>query len=482
MIEQLRQMSIRPEIRLRLWGDLALFALLAMESFWITDWYDALAQPKASWIGVDLFVGGLLILSHVLARGCAHLNLPQRSRRAIFGGWMLLAALVSFPVILFNGEGLTLLEMGERVVTSFTRLDSNLGEFWNLLFLIFVVYRGIQLAREPLLVDMTQASFQLGMFLLLLYGLIYSWDKPGQALLTTYGFLFMAVAAMSATRISTLSEMRGGRLPPLQSPWLLGILAIAGLVVGIAVTLGWFATNIAADVVAIVYTIIAAIAIIIGLIVLSPLILLILSMGTPLRNLIDAIFQFGALGSVRKFISDMAEKIGVTPEWITNVARTWQPTLLIGILLGALALVWIAVVWKPWQRRWVREETASTLPLRAALRFPKLLLGRLSGKLSSGGRMLAAARIRWVYAQLMELCTRLGKPRRPSITPLEYLPTAQTLFPGEDITLNTITQAYLKVRYGELPETYEEVQGVLLAWEKLKAQGKQTLLMRKKNK
>ena len=89
--------------------------------------------------------------------------------------------------------------------------------------------------------------------------------------------------------------------------------------------------------------------------------------------------------------------------------------------------------------------------------------------------MLAAARIRWVYAQLMILCSRLGKPRPAAATPLEFLPTLQALFPEQDTTLQAITQAYLKVRYGELPETYEEVQAVLMGWDQLKAESKPLL-------
>ena len=130
----------------------------------------------------------------------------------------------------------------------------------------------------------------------------------------------------------------------------------------------------------------------------------------------------------------------------------------------------------------VEEEVATNLPLRAALRFPRLFLRRFSGRLTSGGRLLAAARIRWAYAQLLGLCARLGKPRHASATPLEYLPLIQPLFSGEESTLETITQAYLKVRYGELPETYEEVQAVLLGWDRLQVQGKLLLKNQKKIK
>ena len=43
------------------------------------------------------------------------------------------------------------------------------------------------------------------------------------------------------------------------------------------------------------------------------------------------------------------------------------------------------------------------------------------------------------------------------------------IFPGGENDLTVLTRAYLSVRYGELPETTEEVTTVANAWERLKA-------------
>ncbi len=73
-------------------------------------------------------------------------------------------------------------------------------------------------------------------------------------------------------------------------------------------------------------------------------------------------------------------------------------------------------------------------------------------KLNQARRLLAAARIRRIYASLLILSTRLDHPRLASQTPLEFLPHLESLFPGLSRELGTITNAYLLVRYGELPE------------------------------
>jgi hypothetical protein len=83
-------------------------------------------------------------------------------------------------------------------------------------------------------------------------------------------------------------------------------------------------------------------------------------------------------------------------------------------------------------------------------------------------RQLAAARIRRIYQELMDLSDQHNTPRPVSLTPLEFLPEMADVFPssGEDLAL--ITQAYLRVRYGEYPEDREEVDAVEAAWSRVK--------------
>jgi hypothetical protein len=87
-------------------------------------------------------------------------------------------------------------------------------------------------------------------------------------------------------------------------------------------------------------------------------------------------------------------------------------------------------------------------------------------------RMVAAARIRRIYAHLMDLSAKLDQPRPSSKTPLEFLPNLEGLFPTLLIELEIITNAYLCVRYGELPETHQEVEEVEASWKRVRSFGK----------
>ena len=89
-------------------------------------------------------------------------------------------------------------------------------------------------------------------------------------------------------------------------------------------------------------------------------------------------------------------------------------------------------------------------------------------------------RIRRIYAELMDLSESLGVKRAPAETPLEFLPALAELFPGLESELHTITEAYLRVRYGEFPETRQEIDPVEVAWEGVRLQGQKQLELKRK--
>jgi hypothetical protein len=112
-------------------------------------------------------------------------------------------------------------------------------------------------------------------------------------------------------------------------------------------------------------------------------------------------------------------------------------------------------------------------------------LRRLAGRLNQAGRLrqaedwLAAARIRRIYARVLRLSASLDRPRPASRTPLEFLPNLQDQFPALQAELGTITQAYLRVRYGELSETRQELEVVEEAWRRVAVEGRSQLAARR---
>jgi hypothetical protein len=92
------------------------------------------------------------------------------------------------------------------------------------------------------------------------------------------------------------------------------------------------------------------------------------------------------------------------------------------------------------------------------------LLDRLTGF----RRRHAANTVRRIYRHMCATGNSYGFPRAESETPLEYIATLDELWPesGEQVTL--ITSAYIRVRYGEVPETESELDEIKDAWQHLR--------------
>jgi hypothetical protein len=101
-------------------------------------------------------------------------------------------------------------------------------------------------------------------------------------------------------------------------------------------------------------------------------------------------------------------------------------------------------------------------------------LAQISGRINilNQRRFFGAIRIRRIYAKLMKMCERLDVPRASTVTPLEYLDELELLFPEKRAQVRMITQAYNRVRYGELPETPDEVRVVEQAWSEVRQSAK----------
>jgi hypothetical protein len=66
------------------------------------------------------------------------------------------------------------------------------------------------------------------------------------------------------------------------------------------------------------------------------------------------------------------------------------------------------------------------------------------------------------------LAASYGYARASAQTPYEYRQRLGELWPQGRAESDLITQAFVRVRYGELPESNEELQELHRAWERLR--------------
>jgi hypothetical protein len=97
--------------------------------------------------------------------------------------------------------------------------------------------------------------------------------------------------------------------------------------------------------------------------------------------------------------------------------------------------------------------------LRDGLRRTLEQLRNLGQRDTRGRR--SAASIRKMYASVVDLAEEAGYPRDRAETPYEHRANLYQAFPGGDdaaAAVDAITEAYVRVHYGEVPDTREEME------------------------
>lgn len=469
----------------RPWRELALFSLLVMELCWLVPWYRSLTPATyaahSGW--VFLVLGSIILFVHLVVRFMNYIHLRIDLRRWVLAVVLVICVFLGLKTLLYSNQTLSLFELVSRPIRSFSDLTSLIpDEFLVGLVILFACWRGISLAQTMVGPQAIIRNFQIGIFMFLGFvfiNTIVTGETPGGFI---YIFFFAGLIAMVSARITVLGNLRGGGRSPFDSRWFLGMLSTALGVVGLAALIARVSSGKLNFIVLIGETIFQVLATIMILLI-SPLLYLLINLtqnvpGIPesITNLVDTLSGLGA------FLGSKAIEFGGHLPWLPNLKPILFWSIIVAVALLVLSALTLWILRSQDQRVEDRQFMMSGGDiwhlLRAAVKkqlkkFGEDLAGLL--RIKQGQRLLAAARIRRIYIQLMELCGDLGKSRPAALTPLEFLPVLMDLFPGFENDLKTITQAYLRVRYGELPETRREVDQVESAWAQINAHGQELL-------
>lgn len=472
-----------PRLRSQMWAWLATASLMVMEVNLAALWYQALFRPRGLPFGaVFLILAVIFGGSHLMMRQVARLPWRMRYRQAAFTGWVLLAVFASLKLMVHPEARFNLFELLQAPLSFILRPDGSGIDFVHPIFILVLIWRGVTLAQGPITLRGAQISFQIGLIFLLLFGMLFALRYPNEATAGMYIFLFFGLIAMSLARISNLSDLRGGRLPKFGSGWLVSILLASLALVGLAILTGWLASGNVVFILASVLMVVFAVLTALVMIVLSPLLLIFANIIPYLADLIrqisDRLRSLPVSEQIQKLLQVFSEGLNrIVPLIIAG-----RGVILASMLIGLILVILMALKLRKIFLRLAEEEESGRVEPGEGENLLKLLARRLRNarrRMRSPAQVLAAARIRQIYRQTLLLCQKLGAPRPPSSTPLEFLPHLESIFPTEQAGVNAITQAYLKVRYGEYPETRAEVEAVEDAWKRLQRQGRKTLAVKK---
>jgi hypothetical protein len=452
----------------------------AMEVACFTPWYLALipatAQLPPGRTAVGLFV--IMVIPTYAARLLGRLSLKPRVHQLALGVLLVLTCLLALRVFLYAGQEYRGFDwLGETIRDVLDMYQVVPDWFIIVLSTLFLWWRGTSLAQRRPSVRSVAFGFYIGVVSFIGFVLLVNLVTREDPSFFIPVFFFYALMALAATRMDEMRGRRGAMRSPFGISWLLSIAGAVLVVVFLGILLGALLTG---NDLQTAMQWIAPLLLLFGIVFGALL--------AALRMVTDWI-----LGSLRSLgveratapLAELLEGLGdlvpsgsdapiSAPPGLAAIRLILMGGLLVG--LGAL-VIWI-VRRQDWGGRQDGGEDqesvfSSALFLENLRELVDTGRGRLTAALGliqrRGWRgLVAALTIRRIYAQMLRFAAHQGYPRAPFQTPYEYESTAVRAFPDGAAEVHTITEAYVAVHYGEVPETDAELEQIRACWERLK--------------
>jgi hypothetical protein len=455
-------------------------ALILVEVSWFVPLYLGLAQLAFSSTLFEATIVFMLVLlvAYSAQYGLNALRLlPNVQRLLLVGVFFVSLVLASQFMLAPGGEPLLVQLVNLRPAAILIVVAS----FW-------LWWRGANLARDTIDNHTVWRHFQQGL-LMLAVGNIYlhlamqSSTGFGPILL----FLFASLMAMAMTRVSNIAEFYGKAQQGLGRRWFLFTLGVLVLVLGVSALVtslltGQFSTLL--DQIGLVIEwLLVPVAFIASLVayILFYIGVFIGAILTPLLPKIQGEFQLPT--PLPNDLTGTPSPNQPAPSIFDSPIFASLEAVLFWLIVAILVALLFGFVGQRYLRRRRTDygEPEAMLEERDLLALMRQRLGERARQLadlfnprrfSRAQRARAAARIRQIYADFLDLCQDLGHPRPQPETPFEFQASLEgQIFQGAWSELNLITQAYIKVRYGELPEDQRQMDAIEAAWKRLAEEG-----------
>lgn len=450
-------------------------ALIAPAAMMVLGW--ARYWPPLQ-IALWLFL--LMLLPLNLLRVMGLLSVSLKKQRMVIIGALLLAIFASWRLLLYDAA--SLFDFGWL-----RQFAGTLGDGGNLLwtrdlsvFLMtaFTWWRGIRLAIRSPEINNVGLRLRLGGLILLPLIIWFSGSfRRGDMVAFVLLFFLSALVVISLVRAENIEREKSGMAATLNTRWFAAV-AVAAL--GIVVVSGVVAGVLAGETLFVVLAGLSPVwrAIQFGATVVGGVLF---TLAYPVLTVVAGVLEFlsaalgGIFGGLSAVLGDLnlfgeLEPVEITPpEEAANIlgplltSRSTTALIMVGlVVLVALALArtyrraTFAARESERSRMAVGEEEAGERGRRWLDR-----LGLLRGR--------RAASVRRIYRQMCRTAGAAGFPRVGTETPYEYLPTLARAWPQHTAEVRLITEAFVRVRYGEIPETAEELDVIRAAWERLEA-------------
>lgn len=456
----------------------------AMEVCWLYPWVllgnRALGGGTRQSLILPPFV--LLLTALYLTRALPKLALAMHWNRVIIALSAAAACLVTLKYHLYGQYSwFDLTWLWDMVIALADLANAIPAGMLVIVVVLYLWWRGISLGQQTLTSAKVGFYFRLGIVAFVWYLLLTIFGLVQDVTVVIFVYFFFGLIAVALARIEEVSRLKGGVRSPFNIYWL-GVLVLATLVVllvGLLISYVFSLQN--------VYHVLG------WLRPLEPILeaafyFVFTILSYLLQSLIEALIQF-----VEQFVDSRLLEI-LASQRISleqQAAQAAEPPGYLGILRGgiivAILLAAVVAVAFTLRRWWARrqEEQADEIResvwssgsiakgLLGSVRDGWNRLGELAGmvrRFGLGRDLYSIISIRKIYASLVRLAEIRGYPRPAAQTPYEYLHTLYCAFPGSEAEVETITEAYVGVHYGELPHSADDLQRIRECWATVRRQ------------
>jgi hypothetical protein len=473
------------------WQWLAIISFVIMEASWVVPWVQSTNASIASVRQGTILLtsAGIVLCTTVVMRIAAGLGLNQQIRRALLGVCLIIGLYAGNTFLISSESFSGLPGLSSQRVTSFADFLNQIPAwFWVSVIVILLWWRGLWLSKERLGPMLVFDYFRVGIIMFGLFSLVGFLVPLAKAINPTimiFTFLCFGLISLISSRVSIMGVLRGGGRSPFDRRWLLAV----GISTLCFVLVAYGIATITTGQAAIFFGLIGGFLLLVGILLASPILLLVYLFTPAIERTSDLLPTPASTPDFLPLDGATAGELNSSGSFLLiEQSQILSPELrglllLLGMLIVIIFLIW-SVRWITSQNKaekdgFEREFLLENKDLLKVVRekFQNRLKTtsdsmRGNRRLSADERQRAAEHIRVIYSNLLELTHDLGFPRQVSVTPLEYQSELKYIFAENEIDLELITRAYLAVRYGEMPETENDIRMVNEAWLKIQEQAK----------
>lgn len=445
------------------------FAMALM--FWARHWPPAL---------VALLILLVMLLPLNLIRLMSLLGISARRQRRLLLAALVVTVLVMWRALLYDTGSLLDLDWLSEFASSLAvggnlRWTRDLSVF---LLTTFVWWRGIRLAQREPEIGTTGLRLRLG-------GLIIApvaiWLGTSFAGINTLGsvilFFLSALSAVGLVRAEQIEQERSGTAANLDVRWFAALAAAAALIVLAGSAAAAFVSGES------LYEVVNWLnplwrSLHFGGAVIGVMLLDILSPALDVfTRLVQALAEVLAvvMGSMSMALqqSGLIDQTALPP--IPTPAAEGDRVLgpnagrvaATAVMLGLVLLVSWGLTRAYRRAIFLARESERSRTDREVGERGESPLDRLLQRLNPFSQWRAAASVRRIYHRMCNAAGSAGCPRPDAATPYEYIPSLLSLWPEYAAEVRLISEAYVRIRYGEYPESREELAEIQSAWRTL---------------